>query len=155
MPPSSPAANARPILDAIKVTRLPPAGSPDVTYVVLAPAGAPASGHDKRAERRWRTHLRSGKIVDARTCLLTESQTADRSTRGAKLRLAKSVTLPKRIRFFDDVTHRLFEATVAWQRGREIGVTLLKEIEPHRLTRAELFRLGIKVTRASESRSEA
>lgn len=144
MPQSPPRpVTARPTLDAIKVTRLSPPGNKDVTYLVLAPAlGA---GGEKRAERRWRTHLRSGKIVDGRTCILTESQTRDRSARGARLRLAANVVLPRRIRFFDDVTKRMFEAMVAWQRGREIGVILLREVDPRGLTRAELFRLGIKM----------
>ena len=48
---------------------------------------------------------------------------------------------------FDDVTKRLFEASVAWQRGREIGIRLLREIEPQDLTRPELYRLGIKTSR--------
>jgi hypothetical protein len=80
---------------------------------------------------------------------VSESQTADRSTRGARLRLANPVTLPKRIRFFDDVTKRLFEASVVWQRGREVGISFLREIEPHNLTRPELYRLGLKTNRAA------
>ncbi|HEY5226563.1 MAG TPA: hypothetical protein VIJ06_07215 [Methylovirgula sp.] len=150
---SPPAAKARQTLDGVRVARLPPPGSGDVAYVVLTPAPVPAAapieGRDKRAERRWGTHLRSGKILDGRTCIVTESLTANRSARGARLRLATPVLLPKRIRFFDDVTKRLFEAAVAWQRGREIGVTFLREIEPNSLTRTELFRLGIKVGRAA------
>jgi hypothetical protein len=148
-----PAAKASQTLDGVRVARLPPPGGADVAYVVVTPAPvrAPArpEGRDKRAERRWGTHLRSGKIVDNHTCIVTESLTANRSTRGARLRLATPVILPKRIRFFDDVTKRLFETAVAWQRGREIGVTFLREIEPDGLTRAELFRLGIKVGRAA------
>ena len=114
------------------------------------PALAPAAGAswDKRAERRWRTHLRSGKIVDGRAHIVTESQVRDRSARGARLRLAANVLLPRHIRFFDEIATRMFEATVVWQRGRDIGMTLLREIDPRSLTRAELFRLGIKIRSA-------
>ena len=150
---SPPAAKALQTLDGIKVARLPPPGGAEVAYVVLTPAPkpppAPAKGRDKRTERRWGTHLRSGKIVDGRTYIVSESQTADRSPRGARLRLSNPVVLPKRIRFFDDVTKRLFEASVAWQRGREIGIKLLREVEPHNLTRPELHRLGIKTSQAA------
>ena len=108
----------RPLLEATKVTRLTAPGA-DVTYVVLVPPqGDPA---DKRGERRWRTHLRSGKIADGRTCLLVESQVRDRSAGGARLRLSGHLSLPPRIRFFDEISTTLYEATVAWQRGREIG----------------------------------
>lgn len=148
---SPPATKALQTLDGVKVARLPPPGSADVAYIVLTPAPKPApasaKGRDKRTERRWGTHLRSGKIVDGRTYVVNESQTADRSARGARLRLSDPVLLPKRIRFFDDVSKRLFEASVAWQRGREIGIKLLREIEPQTLTRPELYRLGIKTSR--------
>ena len=133
-----------PILEAVKVTRLSRPSNNDVTYVVLT--SGPAPRDEKRTQRRWRTHLRSGKIVDGRTCILTESQVRDRSARGARLRLPAHVVLPQTIRFFDDVTTHMFEASVAWQHGQEIGVTFLKEVDPHGLTQAELFRLGIKTT---------
>ncbi len=131
----------RPLLEATKVTRLSAPGA-DVTYVVLAPPQADPA--DKRGERRWRTHLRSGKIADGRTCILVESQVRDRSTGGARLRLSGQVSLPPRIRFFDEISTTLYEAAVAWQRGREIGIKFLREIDPSGLSRAELFRLGIR-----------
>ncbi|MGA3303752.1 MAG: hypothetical protein ABSC72_10750 [Methylovirgula sp.] len=131
----------RPLLEATKVTRLAAPGA-DVTYVVLAPPQADAA--DKRGERRWRTHLRSGKIADGRTCILVESQVRDRSAGGARLRLSGHVNLPPRIRFFDEISTTLYEAAVAWQRGREIGIKFLREIDPNGLSRAELFRLGIR-----------
>ncbi len=131
----------RPLLEATKVARLAAPGA-DVTYVVLAPP--PAEPSDKRGERRWRTHLRSGKIADGQTCILVESQVRDRSAGGARLRLSGQVSLPARIRFFDEISTTLYEAAVAWQRGREIGIKFLQEIDPSDLSRAELFRLGIR-----------
>lgn len=131
------------VLDGVRVGKLPAPGRQDVTYVVLS-AEPPAQG-EKRRERRWRTHLRYGKIVDAQARILIESQTKDRSARGARLRLAAPVALPRRIRFFDDVSKHMFEAAVAWQRGRDVGLTLLREIDLRGLTRAQLFRLGIKI----------
>jgi hypothetical protein len=130
-------ATARPTLDGVKVTRLSRPTNGGVTYVVL-PSPTKA---EKRAARRWRTHLRSGKIVDGQTVILTESQVHDRSTRGARLRLAAHVALPRRIRFFDDITKHLFEVSVAWQRGRDIGIAFLQEVDLQGLTRAERFRL--------------
>ena len=125
------------------MTSLPSPGSAAIAYVVLSPT-AEAPG-DKRTEPRWRTHLRSGKIVDGNTRIVTESQVRDRSARGVRLKLAANVVLPKRIRFFDDIGKRLFEAVVAWQRGQDIGVSLRREVDSNELTRAELFKLGIKL----------
>lgn len=139
MAQSQPKAKARPILEARRVASLAPPGQ-DVSYMVIAPA---TKSREHRIDRRWRTHLRSGKIVDGRTILLSESQVRDRSARGARLRLAASVPLPARIRFFDDVSQHLYEAVVAWRRGAEIGVTFLGEVDLSRLTRPELFRLGL------------
>jgi hypothetical protein len=140
---SSPrSASARPTLDGVKVSRLPRPGNGDVTYVVLTPP-APAKG-EKRADRRWRTHLRSGKVVDGGSVILAESQIRDRSARGARLRLATPVILPRQIRFFDDISKHLFEASVAWQRGRDIGIAFLHEVDLRGLTRAERFRLGMR-----------
>lgn len=139
MPSSSPRPHkAHPVLNGIKVAELSAPGA-EVTYVVLtSPKG------EQRIERRWGTHLRSGKIVDGRTRILSETQTRDLSARGARLRLAGSMSLPARIRFFDENSRTLHEAEVAWQRGREIGVRFLSEIDPRGLSRAELFRLGIR-----------
>lgn len=134
---------ARPILEAVKIINLSARRSADVTYMVLPPAAEAPS--DKRTERRWRTHLRSGKIIDKHACIVTESQVRDRSARGVRLRLTVNIQLPKRIRFIDDVGKRMFEAAVAWQRGRDIGVSLLREVDPRELTRAELFKLGLKM----------
>ncbi len=135
-------ASARPTLDGIKVSRLSRLASGEVTYVVLTPP-APAKG-EKRADRRWRTHLRSGKVVDGGTVILAESQIRDRSAGGARLRLATPVTLPPQIRFFDDISKHLFEASVAWQRGCDIGIAFLHEVDLRDLTRAERFRLGMR-----------
>jgi len=77
--------------------------------------------------------------------IVTESQVRDRSARGVRLKLAANVSLPKRIRFFDDVGKRLYEGVVAWQRGRDIGISLRQEVDTRELTRAELFKLGIKL----------
>jgi hypothetical protein len=139
-PPHS--ASARPTLDGVKVSRLSRPGHGEVTYVVLTPP-APAKG-EKRADRRWRTHLRSGKVVDGGSVVLAESQIRDRSARGARLRLATPVTLPPQIRFFDDISKHLFEASVAWQRGRDIGIAFLHEVDLRELSRAERFRLGMR-----------
>jgi PilZ domain len=128
-----------PVLTGKKVAQLAAPGA-EVTYVVLTPA----TKGDKRLERRWHTHLRVGKIVDGRTHVLSETQTRDLSARGARLRLASNIALPARIRFFDENSKTLREAAVAWQRGREIGVRFLAEIDPRGLSRAELFRLGIR-----------
>lgn len=136
---SSRSRKPQPVLNGTKVTKLSAPGA-EVTYVVLTPA----TKSDKRAERRWATHLRVGKIVDGRTCVLSEAQTRDLSARGARLRLTGNITLPVRIRFFDENSKTLREAAVAWQRGREIGVRFLGEIDPRGLSRAELFRLGIR-----------
>ena len=144
--PQSHSAAAGPTLEAIKVTSLPSLGSTAVAYMVLSPTAESPS--DKRKERRWRTHLRSGRIVDEHARIITESQVRDRSTRGMRLKLIANVQLPERIRFFDDISKRLIEAVIAWRRGRDTGLKLMREVDPGELTRAELFKLGIKLNSA-------
>ena len=63
------------------------------------------------------------------------------------------MSLPASIRFFDEISMTLYEAAVAWQRGREIGIKFLREIDPSGLSRAELFRLGsAKISRSPQNR---
>lgn len=77
---------------------------------------------EKRAERRARTRLRSGRILDARNRLLAEVALHDRSSTGWRLQLLDDVPLPSRFRFYDDELRRAFEAELVWRRGREVGV---------------------------------
>ena len=83
MPPSTfRPETPRPLLEATKS---------DATFCarrrchLCRPRPASADPADKRGERRWRTHLRSGKIADGCTCILdskARSATARRAARG-------------------------------------------------------------------------
>jgi len=79
-------------------------------------------GEEKRSERRRRTRLRAGKILDCRNAFLIECLVHDRSPDGARLRLVAPVALPDSIRLFEDEDRRLAAADVIWRNGQEIGI---------------------------------
>jgi len=59
---------------------------------------------------------------DIRNVFLIECQIYDRSDTGARLRLVGDISLPSRIRLYEDASERLFDAAIAWRKGRVIGI---------------------------------
>ena len=94
---------------------------PAFTYAVLDPE--PFHG-EKRAHRRTRTRLRTGKLVDGRDMFLTECRFHDRSRVGARLELLRAVDLPDGLRLFEDETGLLFAIRPVWRDRRGLGVAL-------------------------------
>jgi hypothetical protein len=84
---------------------------------------------DKRANARRRTRLRSGKVADPNGVFLTECLIYDRSTQGARLRVAGDTLVPDRVLLFDDELNSLSAAAVAWRRPYELGVRFMPEPE--------------------------
>jgi|GEM_PF-1984211 len=121
-----------PLLQARKVEHLPAAkGCKDVTYCVIEnnaklteqeTAGRETAGEDRRKPQRKRTRLRCGKVLDQHGKFLVECQVHDRSDYGAQLRLIAAISLPPRIKFFDDEQGALIDAKVIWRKKREIGI---------------------------------
>jgi hypothetical protein len=96
---------------------------------------------DKRARQRRRTRLRSGKIAGLGGRFIVECAVHDRSSEGARLRLADRAVVPDRILLLEDEGDALNVAAVVWRRGQEIGVRFAPDIQPadpeaarHRLT---------------------
>jgi len=77
---------------------------------------------DKRAARRHRTRLRSGKILDAGNKFLVECVVHDRSDEGARLRIVENVALTPPIRLFDDEQGTVHDVSIVWRRGQDLGV---------------------------------
>ena len=102
------------------------------------------SDDDKRAGRRRRTRLRSGKVADTRNRFIIECAVHDRSEEGARLRLAKNVALPDDIRLFDDEQNALFPARIIWRTGQEVGVHFLPPDTMGDIPEADLAALGRK-----------
>ena len=88
---------------------------------------------DKRANSRRRTRLRSGKVADPSGAFLTECLIYDRSDEGARLRVAKSGSVPDRVLLFDDELNSLSAAAVAWRRPYELGIRFMPETNPGRV----------------------
>src|SRR3954447_530860 len=86
---------------------------PAFTYAVLDPE--PCHG-EKRAHRRTRTRLRTGKLVDGRDMFLTECRFQGRSRVGARLELLRAVDLPDGLRLFEDETGLLCSRS-GWSGG--------------------------------------
>lgn len=93
---------------------------------------------DRRSMRRRRTRLRSGKILDIRNVFLIECQIYDRSDTGARLRLVGDISLPSRIRLYEDASERLFDAAIAWRKGRVIGICHTVDNQARPITRPQL-----------------
>jgi hypothetical protein len=98
---------------------------PAFTYAALDPE--PFRG-EKRAHRRTRTRLRTGKLVDRRDAFLTECRFHDRSRVGARLELLRAVDLPDGLRLFEDETGLLFAIRLVWRDRRGLGVALDKAV---------------------------
>jgi hypothetical protein len=67
-------------LDAVKVPAAAFVPGIAVTYTIIEARAA--DRHERRAEPRRRTRLRSGKVLDAKNKFLIECQVHDRSVRG-------------------------------------------------------------------------
>jgi len=125
-------------LDAVKIPPREFGSAPNETaYYVVRTIGR----GDKRASKRRRTRLHSGKILASHGPVLTDCQIYDRSQTGARLRLFANVSVSSKIWLFDEVAEKLTGARVVWRRDREIGISFVNCPGPRQLTRAELARL--------------
>jgi hypothetical protein len=79
-----------------------------------------------RSEPRIRTKLRSGRLSNLDGVFITECLVLDRSPHGAKLKLPKTLDVPKEILFRDDAVATAIYAKICWRRGDEIGIHLPK-----------------------------
>ncbi|HET6378740.1 MAG TPA: hypothetical protein VFG05_10625 [Methylocella sp.] len=96
---------------------------------------------ERRAGRRWRTYLRSGKILSAGQNFSTDCQIYDRSPGGARLRLFTQGPVPRRIQLFDEISGKLYDARVVWRSGCEIGICFARGVTPRSPSREQLSRL--------------
>ncbi len=103
-------------------TAAPSSGDTEFTYTVLKETASARLPADRRSDRRRRTQLRSGKIINDKGQFVIECLIVDRSSFGGKLRLPKISPLPARVMLYDDQTGELFHATVIWRRDRETGI---------------------------------
>ncbi|MCI0467561.1 MAG: PilZ domain-containing protein [Beijerinckiaceae bacterium] len=125
-------------LDAVKITpkETSPAPENGFYYVVRT-----APQDDKRAFRRRRTRLRTGKILSADSLYLIDCQIFDCSETGARLRLFENWPVPFKFRLFDESAERIGDARVVWQKDRQIGIEFAPFARPRELTKAQLSRL--------------
>jgi hypothetical protein len=124
----------RPLMAAIKVGRLED-GDPrrDFTYCVTATLES-----ERRATRRRRTRLRSGKTLTPGNGFLVECQIHERSEQGARLRLLAPIPIPGRLRLYEDAPERLIDAFVVWRRDCEIGICFAPHARSRGITSAQL-----------------
>lgn len=129
---------AGPVLEAVKLTRGNFARARGASYTVIEP---PAACRNKRLEARRRTHLRCGMVLDLNNRFLIDCQIYDRSSRGARLRLAANLKLPRRIRLFDDLAKQMLNAEIAWRRGQLVGLRFFQPADPPCLSEAQIAAL--------------
>ncbi|HLH10402.1 MAG TPA: hypothetical protein VKV77_00825 [Methylovirgula sp.] len=126
------------VLEAIKVDDPNFLSGSEARYAVIE-----RGARNKRLEARRRTHLQCGIVLDRHKRFLIDCQVYDRSRRGARLRLAAEVELPRQILLFDERAAHLLQAEIAWRRGHSVGV-ILNRPETAPLTEAEITALRRK-----------
>lgn len=94
----------------------------EISYQVEDGADEPRT--ERRSNRRRPTRLRSAKLLDELLGFLTECRICDASINGLRVALARDVGLPMAVFFYLDETGEVRGASVAWRRGRLVGVRL-------------------------------
>ncbi len=124
-----------PVFEAAKVADLGRGRArADFAYSVrLVPKGA-----DRRAARRRRTRLRSGKILDLDNGFMIECQVYDRSENGVRVRLLGDIPAPPVIRLYEDDSERLRDARVVWRRDLDLGLCFVRRAGPRKISRTQL-----------------
>jgi hypothetical protein len=79
-------------------------------------------GMDQRASKRWRSHLRTAKLLDRSKRFLVECRILDLSATGAKLKPETDRPLPLDLHFHDEDMDFSSPATIVWIANGEIGV---------------------------------
>lgn len=130
--------SCRPPLEALEIQGGEPAGSLCRTAYYFVKTAAPG---ERRAGRRWRTYLRSGKILGAGQHFSIDCQIYDRSAGGARLRLFTRAPVPRRIQLFDEISEKLYDARVVWRSGCEIGICFARGVQPRSPSREQLSHL--------------
>jgi hypothetical protein len=105
-----------------------PAEAGVVTYCVLpSPSRSPAPAlatAEQRNDKRRRTRLRSGKILDRANRFLIDAAIIDRSSAGLRLRLARDQAIPEVFRLFDEESGLVLGARLVWRRQALVGARL-------------------------------
>lgn len=91
------------------------------------PAAAKA-GSERREGQRTRARLREGYVGERPTRALAGCRITDLSKGGARLHLDSDRKLPSVFFLVDGSAGKTYRARLAWQNGREAGVSL-KEVE--------------------------
>lgn len=127
-----------PFINAVKLDRALDGGSRQAFAYYVVTSKDP---REQRQARRCRTRLRSGKVLDPCNALLTDCQIYDWSETGARIRLARDVSVPLTVRLYVDWPETLIEAKAVWRKGREMGLCFDLLAPPRRISRAQLAHL--------------
>jgi hypothetical protein len=102
------------------------------SIVETAPESKPSAStrSDNRGAGRQRTRLRSGKILDAANCFLSDCLIHDRSATGLRLALPRNLGLPQQFRLHDDETGAVDVVATVWRRGAVVGVRYSAAAKP-------------------------
>lgn len=82
---------------------------------------------DKRASKRWRSHLRTAKLLDRSNRFLVDCRILDLSATGARLRPQSDRPLPLDLHLHDEDMDFFAPATIVWIGKGEIGIRFARE----------------------------
>jgi len=82
---------------------------------------------DKRTSKRWKSHLRTAKLLDRSKRFLVECRILDLSATGARLKPHCDRPLPLDLHFHDEDMDFSVPATIVWIGKGEIGVHFARE----------------------------
>lgn len=92
---------------------------------------------ERRSERRLIKRMNWGKTLSIRSEFLSECQIANQTSKGACLRIARRVHIPRFFLLYNDNSGVILEAEVIWRRGMDLGCQFAGK--PNK-SRAELAR---------------
>lgn len=95
-----------------------------VTYCVLPSPSRSLATAEQRNDKRRRTRLRSGKILDRANRFLIDAAIIDRSSASLRLRLARDQAIPDVFRLFDEESGLVLGARLVWRRQALVGARL-------------------------------
>jgi hypothetical protein len=129
-------ARGGPLFDAARVARLGD-GAPSAGFAYSIRLVAKIA--DRRRERRRRTRLRSGKLLDLQNAFLGECHIYDQSDKGARVGLLADIPAHSVIQLYEDDPEQLRVARIVWRTNSHLGLCFDSRAHARRISRIQII----------------